>query len=340
MVNRMDLKKPTSFDVAEIAGVSQSTVSRALSNSSNVTAETRKRVLDAANELGYVVDQRAAQLRKGKSTAVAVVVIGRAEDTAHTINPFYYSLLGSICAAAAKRSYQTLISFHSPDDPLAGRFEERGQADGLIVIGTATNISAWKSYRKLVEEGRSIVFWSSPFDDTDWIRADNRKGGALAAEELLSAGCERPVFIGSLGSKQRQFDERYDGFRDYLGQSGREPIVHVVDDTIEREAQGAKAIHELVEAGTEFDGVCAASDAIALGALKTLTDLGYSVPEDCPVIGFDGIDAGKHCTPPLSTIEPDFEIAGQMLVDALLGHDERASRRVPVRLLRRGSTVR
>ena len=96
-------RRVTSFDVAERAGVSQSTVSRALAGLETITAATRRRVEEAARELGYFVDSRAARLRSGDTRTIAIVVITREGGDVRAINPFHFTLLGSTCAAAAAR---------------------------------------------------------------------------------------------------------------------------------------------------------------------------------------------------------------------------------------------
>ena len=330
----------TSFDVAERAGVSQSTVSRALAGSSAITEPTRAKVMQAAEELGYVVDERAARLRRGKTGTLAVVIIGRPEEAASDINPFYFSLMGSVCAAAAAQGYETLVSFQSEEGKFFGRYEERGQADGVIVIGTTLNEAAWEYFRELSADGRATAFWSSPFDDLEWVRSDNYEGGLIAARELLNAGCKHIVHVGALDSPQQQFRERYEGFHEALAKRGVEAVVVEVDEDLDREQQGHDAIARLIDGGTAFDGIFFACDSIALGALEELHTRGVSVPGDCSIVGFDGIRAGQHSNPPLTSIEPDFDVAGAMLVRTVLGEDAASERRVPVRLLHRGSVRR
>ena len=330
----------TSFDVAERAGVSQSTVSRALAGSSAITEPTRAKVMQAAEELGYVVDERAARLRRGKTGTLAVVIVGRPDEAASDINPFYFSLMGSVCAAAAAQGYETLVSFQSEEAQLFGKYEERGQADGIIVIGTTLNEAAWAYFRDLSTDGRAVAFWGSPFDELEWVRSDNYEGGMIAARELLAAGCRNIVHIGALDSPQKQFRERYEGFVEALAKEGVTPQLVEVDETLDREQQGHEAIRRLHNAGSAFDGVFLACDSIALGALEELHAQGVSVPGQCSLIGFDGIRAGQHSNPPLTSIEPDFEVAGAMLVRTVLGEDAASERRVPVRLLHRGSVRR
>ena len=177
-------RRPTSFDVAERAGVSQSTVSRALAGSPVIAEPTRNKVLKAAEELGYFVDERAARLRRGSTGTLAVVVICRPGESASTINPFAYALLGSVCVAASERGFETLVSFQACEDRLFGHYQERGWADGLVVIGTTTNAPAWDYFRALDGEGRKVVYWGSPFDELEWVRSDNHAAGRLAVEHL------------------------------------------------------------------------------------------------------------------------------------------------------------
>ena len=340
MSQRTARHRVTSFDVAERAGVSQSTVSRALAGSSAITEPTRRKVMQAAEDLGYVVDERAARLRRGKTKTLAVVVIGRPEEAASDVNPFYFSLLGSVCAAAAAQNYETLVSFQFEADQFFGKYEERGQADGLIVIGTTVNEAGWTYFRDLAGDGRAVAFWGSPFDDLEWVRSDNYEGGMLAARELLAAGCRNIVHIGTIDSPQRQFGERYEGYAEVLRKAGMEPVMQGVDEALDREQQGRQAVAALVESGLAFDGLFVACDSMALGALEELNARGIAVPSECSLIGFDGIRAGQYSNPPLSSLEPDFDVAGAMLVRTVLGEEKTAERRVPVRLIYRGSVKR
>lgn len=339
MIDRKLRPRVTSFDVAEHAGVSQSTVSRALANSSAITEATRARVIKSAEALGYMVDTRAAQLRQGRTGTLAVVVICRPGEAASDINPFYFSLLGSVCAAASGMGYQTLVSFQATPDQFFGKYEESGQADGVVVIGTTANDAAWQYFRDLSQDGRSAVFWGSPFDELEWVRSDNYEGGLIATKRLIDAGYRNIVHLGAVDSPQRQFRERYEGYRAAMESAGLPPVLQQVDYAADRETQGRGAIAALVDGGTAFDALFVACDSIALGAMDELRDRGISVPGQCGIIGFDGIRAGIHTSPPLTSIQPDFEVAGAMLVQTVMGEagGAKSERRVPVTLLQRGS---
>ena len=124
-------------------------------------------------------------------------------------------------------------------------------------------------------------------------------------------------------------------------EAGLEPFLQKIERGLPREEQGRRAAAALIDSGHSFDAVFGVSDEIALGALKELTQRGYKVPDEVGVVGFDGVRAGQWSVPPLTTVESDFEVAGSLLVDRLIatiGGEAPSPRRVPVRLVVRGST--
>ena len=331
----------TSFDVAEKAGVSQSTVSRALSGSAVITEATRTRVLEAASELGYFVDERAARLRRGHTGTLATVVICKPGHSAKDINPFSYALLGGICAAASSRGLEVLVSLQSEEDKLFGHYVERGQAEGLIVIGTTANRAAWDFFRSIGETSQPVAYWGSPLGDLDWVSSDNEAGAKLAAEHFAESGCSKLVCIGSHSSVQRQFAERTDSFLAHAKTLDVDAKLVEIEPGLDRREQGRLAVEALLASGETFDGIFAVCDAIAFGVLEALKAAGVKVPQEAKVVGFDGLPAGELTDPPLTSIEPDLDQAGRLLVEAVTAGDDATHpnvRRVPVRVLQRASS--
>ena len=330
----------TSFDVAAEAGVSQSTVSRALAGDPVVSAATRQRVIEAARKLDYHVDENAARLRTGRTGTIAVVVVCRPGEDRKDFNPFHLTLLGSVCSAASARGYETLVSFQDEPDTFNGLYQEKRKADGLIVLGTTENPAAWAYFRDRAAGGDHMVFWGSPFDDLDWIRSDNAEGARLATGHLIEQGRKAIACIASLGTAQRQFDERYEGHAERMRAAGLEPWLIDIEPDLPREEQGRRAAARILASGCPCDGIFAVCDEIALGALGELARAGIDVPGAIAVIGFDGIRGGSHANPPLTSIAPDFAEAGAMLVDKLMlvmADEPTGHRRVPVHLLLRAS---
>lgn len=341
MTNGTRQHRVTSFEVAAHAGVSQSTVSRALSGHPSISEPTRVRVMEAARELDYQPDETAARLRTGRTSTIAVVIIGREGEESRDVNPFYSSLLGAICAAASARGYETLVSFQNAADTLFGGYQEQRKADGLIVVGTNTNRAAWEFFGRIRERGGHVVFWGSPFDSGDWVGSDNRHGARLAVEHLIGAGYRRPVCITTHSSPQRQFRERAEAYCEIMREAGLEPRLVEVEETQAREEQGRRAVAGLVERNEPFDAAFVVCDQMAHGVMLELHDRGIAIPGRVGVIGFDGIRSGAYTIPPLTSLRPDFGTAGDMLVGKLLrliDGEAGVEARVPVHLVVRESS--
>ena len=344
MTNSIDVgrgaRRVTAFDVAEIAGVSQSTVSRVLTGK-KVTQEVKDRVHAAAQQIGYVVNERASRLRKGTIGTVALVVIKSDTESARATNPFYYELLGCICDAASQRGLDTLVSLQSSDVGLFGQFFQQGKADGTIVIGPPDNLEAWEFFRDLQESGDRLVFWGSPFDDANWVRSDNFAGGELAPEYLTSQGYKKIAFVGPVGKAIPHCHERHVGYTRALQKCDYEPLVCSPSPVMERSSTGRDCISSLLDSGREFDAVFAASDLIAIGVLEELASRGIAVPNDIAVVGYGGVSAGETSHPPLTTIEADLQDAANRLVDVIVtkktGVTQERSR---VRLVERASATK
>ncbi|WP_052071744.1 LacI family DNA-binding transcriptional regulator [Sphingopyxis sp. MWB1] len=331
--------RPTSFDVAERAGVSQSTVSRALRGSPGVNAETRARVTAAAREMGYVVDRHASSLRLKSSETIALVTICRPGEDRSAINPFYFALLGSIAAATSARGFNLLVSFQESEANFRADFVASGLADAMIVIGTTSNRAAWDYFGEAQASGLDFVCWGSPGEPFRWMRSDNEGGARLAAEHLLASGRRNIAFIGPQKSPQRQFDERRDAFAAALAPHGITPHIVAPPAASDRHAQGVAAARQLLADHPDIDAIFAASDMLALGVLQGVKEMGCRVPQDVALIGFDGIRAGTLADPALTTLEPDLDAAGEALVAMALEDDAhtRTGTRIPVRLAVRGT---
>ena len=327
----------TSFDVAERSGVNQSTVSRALAGSPQVTPATRERVLAVARELGYTVDQRASGLRTGRTDTVAVVILQGPEDKAPSGNPFYFELLGSICEAASARGLETLVSLQSEDGRLSGDYVKRGQADGTIVIGSARHSAAWTYFQQLQRSTGNLAFWGSPFDDARWVRSDNHGGGRIATSHLLDRGYRKIAFVGPLGTGPGQFAERFAGYREALAERGAHPIEASIYPDGDRKSQGYHAARDMIERDGSIDAFFAASDRLAFGVLDYLKEIGRDVPEDVGIVGFDGMSAGTISSPPLTTVAPDLAKAAEALLRMAIDGEASVTQRVNVRLIERAS---
>ncbi|GAB2503892.1 LacI family DNA-binding transcriptional regulator [Lysobacter humi (ex Lee et al. 2017)] len=335
--------KPTSFDIAYRAGVSQATVSRVLRGSPLVNEETRKRVEAVARELNYKVDRRASSLRTQRSGTLALLLFEDPTPDESHINPFFLSMLGSITRACARHGQDLLVSFQQLSDDWHSDYEDSMKADGLILLGYGDYEDYRHKLDALVERGTHFVRWGAVAADQPGVSigCDNVHGGRLAGEHLLACGRRRIAFLGHASSHYPEFLDRYRGCEAALADAGLalDPTLQVDAETSEE--AGHAAAQALLARGVDFDGLFAASDLIAVGAMRALREAGRRIPEDVSVVGFDDIPMARFATPPLTTVVQDTTRAGQLLVATLMQlvrSEPAASAMLPATLVVRASS--
>lgn len=336
-------RRPTSFDIAALAGVSQPTVSRALSGSPSVSQETRRRVMEAAEQLHYKVDKNASGLRRQHSKTLALLFFEEWPDRA-VINPFYLSLVGPMVRRCAEHGYDLLISFQQLSSDWHVDYEDSRKADGIILLGYGDYLEYRPRLEQLVAHGAHFVRWGTGGEGQTGttVSSDNEQGGFDATTHLLQAGRRRIAFIGTAGAGFPEVDARWAGYCRALRAAGIEPDESLRVDAAPDESEGRSAAQQLLERGADFDAVFAASDVAAIGAMHALQHAGRGVPETA-VVGFDDIPAASLASPALTTITQDARAAAEALVDTLIesietGHAE--DRVLPVRLSIRESSIR
>jgi DNA-binding LacI/PurR family transcriptional regulator len=335
-------EKPTSFDIAFLAGVSQPTVSRALRGSPVVSLETRKRIEEIARQLNYRVDKNASNLRSQHSNTLALLLFEDPTPDDSQINPFFLSMLGSITRASARQGYDLLISFQGLSGDFRQDYEDSRKADGIILLGYGD----YEEYRprldKLVESGTHFVRWGPVVTDEPGVSigSDNAQGGYDVTRHLLERGRRRLAFFGHATSHYPEFFDRFRGYERALmeARASVDPALQV--DAINLEESGFQAARELQARGVEFDAIVCASDLIAIGAMRALQESGLDVPRQVSVAGFDDIPAASSANPSLTTVMQDTRRAGELLVETLLRQiagDSAANQVIPTRLVVRKS---
>lgn len=316
----MTHRKPTSLDIAHEAGVSQATVSRALRDSPLVSKDTRERVKAIAQQLNYRVDRSAVRLRSRQSRTIALLLFEDPTTDDSQINPFFLAMLGNITRAAAKQDYDVLVSFQQLSDNWYQEYEASNRADGIILLGYGDYVSYGTKIEHLAKAGARFMIWGPvlPEHPGHSVGCDNENGTYVATRHLLALDRRRIAFLGGTSQHSPEFHARYLGYRRALKDAGMEIDDDLQSDTDSRETSGQVAMQRLLDVGRVFDGVIAASDLIAVGAIRALQDRGISVPADVSVVGFDDIPFASYCNPPLTTVRQDTRRAGELLVEGLL----------------------
>ena len=335
--------RPTSFDIAYQAGVSQPTVSRALRGDRSVSAATRERIEQIARELNYTVDKNASSLRSQRSNTIALLFFEDPTPDESMINPFFLAMLGSITRACASRGLDLLISFQRMEDDWHVRYQDSHRADGLILLGYGDYTVYRKRLDQLEEQGTHFARWGSVSKDTSGatVGTDNVQAGRMAGEHLLAQGRRRIAFLGHASDQYPEFAGRYAGLCEALRALDIRPDEALQRDAITTEEAGYGAMKAMLDEGRTFDAVFAASDLIAIGAMRALSEAGKAVPADVAVVGFDDIPAASLTTPPLTTVMQDVRGAGEALIETLSGQiegREPSLRKLPGKLIVRASS--
>lgn len=312
-------EKATSFDIAHLAGVSQSTVSRALNNSHLVNQETRERVQRIARELNYKVDKNASNLRKQKSSTIALLLFEDPTSDDSMINPFFLSMLGSITRACANAGYDLLVSFQNLDDDWHAEYEDSNKADGIILLGYGDYTDYQTKVAQLEEQGTHFVRWGAPDEEHPGVSVgcDNYQGGFSITEHLVRVGRKRFAFVGDSGAHAPEFMARYKGYKDALDKYGQTEYVTQFD-AFSTEESGREAIDKILAQKELPDAIVCASDSIAMGVLGALRETKLVVPDDIAVVGYDNIAVSAFTTPPLTTVSQNTKLAGELLVTTLI----------------------
>lgn len=335
--------KPTSFDIAYLAGVSQPTVSRALRGSPTVNEETRRRILQIANELNYTVDKNASNLRRLQSGTLALLFFEDPTLDDSLINPFFLSMLGSLTRACALQGYDLLISFQQSSNNWHADYQDSKKADGLILLGYGDYVEYRARLEQLVQQGTHFVRWGAVLPDQPGVSigCDNLQGGRDVTRHLIERGRRSIAFIGDASEHCPEFLERYRGYAQALTEAGCEVQPSLRAAAISTEISGYNAITELLSRNARFDAIVCASDLIAIGAMRALHERGLRVPEDVAAAGFDDIPMASFANPGLTTVQQDTKAAATLLVETLLAliHGERAqSQKIPATVVVREST--
>jgi DNA-binding LacI/PurR family transcriptional regulator len=336
--------KPTSLDIAHLAGVSQPTVSRALSGSPMVNEETRRRILAIAGQLNYKVDKNASNLRRQHSGTIALLLFEDPTSDDSQINPFFVSMLGSITRACGQRGYDLLISFQQFSEDWHAEYDDCHKADGLILLGYGDYLQTRSRLRRLAEQGTHFVRWGSASPDQPGVSigCDNVQGGHDITAHLVAQGRRRLAFLGDASDHYPEFLDRYHGHARALREAGLKVSEALQVDAINTEQSGYEAAASLFARGEAADAFFCASDLIAIGALRALKERGLRIPEDVAVAGFDDIPMAGLVSPSLSTVQQDTRLAGTILVESLLRlieGEQVENRTIPAKLVLRASST-
>jgi len=312
--------------------VSKITVSRALRGSELVRAEVRERVAQIAKDVGYRVNVAARSLRTRRSRTIAVVIEQLDRGDRPIADPLLLSMIGGLLEALTPADYALVLTTNE-------HFLSAGAmgADGVVMIGEG---EGGRRLAQIEAFGLPMVAWGEPVSGVNVpvVGSANHAGGRLAAEHLIARGRSRLLFLGD--DQHPEVAARLAGCREVLASSVA-MLAAVVACAFTVEA-GAAAVRKVLDDGTDFDAIFAASDFIALGACDELIASGREIPGDLSIVGFDDAPiAGDH-RPSMSSIRQDGTAAGRVLGETIValidGKGDCYTTQLPVELIVRESS--
>lgn len=307
--------RPNLEQVAAAAGVSRATVSRVVNGVSTVDPVLRERVERTIAEMRYVPNQAARSLATRRTDAVALVA---AEPDPRVFgDPFFSAIVRGVSQELLDADVQlTLLMAQSyPDLDRIERYLRSAPLDGVLLISEHATYDPIP--RAMLDAGLPLVIGGRPIEDAlglPYIDNDNIGGGRIAAEHLMARGCRRIATVAGPADMSAGID-RLQGFAEALGTLFDPGLVEHGDFT---QPSGELATERLLARSPEVDGIFAASDLMALGALRALRRAGRRVPDDVAVVGFDDIPLAAAAEPPLTTVRQDTVLQGRAMARMLL----------------------
>lgn len=339
MPKRPRITPPKMADIARLAGVHTSTVSRALAGSPLVKDDVREKILKLARSRGYTMNNAARSLRTKRTQIISVVIPLGHEAGQPLTDPFFQEMLGYLADEITQRGYGLYLRKVLPPmkDWLTSLVASQ-QSDGILVIGQSTEHEMLDAVAK---QYRPLVVWGGKLDHQSYctVGTDNVAGAFVAVEHLLKIGRRRIVFLGDPSAPE--IGLRYEGYKRALarGPKGTSPPLLVpahLTGTLAFAAMSA-----FIAENKKFDAVFGATDMIAISAIRAINAAGLNVPRDVSVVGFDDTTLAEHSNPPLTTVRQDIRHGAQKMVDLLFrrmeGEPARSETMTPTLIIRESS---
>ncbi len=301
----------TLLDVARVAGVSPSTVSRILNGTAKVSDEKRAAVQAAITKMNFAPNQMAQGLKKGRSNTIGIVV----QDIA---SPFFDESLHGVDDGLKGTGFASVIvsgHWNAAEEAERIRLLLARKVDGIILLSgrlADEDILRFAGQRPIVSTGRALHTSSAL-----GFKLDNENGAYLAVHHLIELGHRRVAFITG-PAENNDAAERLAGYQRALNDAGIAFDPELIAEGDFHEAAGAQAMERLLERNLGFTAVFTANDLTAYGARLCMYRKGIRVPEDISLIGFDDLPGSEYTTPPLTTIRQPLYDMGRIATKALL----------------------
>jgi DNA-binding LacI/PurR family transcriptional regulator len=303
-------------DIARIAKVSKSTVSRALNDSPLVKQETKEQIRNIAQQHNFRLNAPARRLSLKQSYTVAFVTHAYHKNFSLD-DLFTLEIMGGVSNGLHELGYDMLVIQVSPYDlDWAQQYLDSGRVDGFILLTASRKQSYIKN---LLDIGAPFIAWGvrGPNQNYSTVNGDNFSGGKQATEYLVDTGRQRIAFLGGPAAEM-EVQLRYQGYESALEKAGIPIDPALVVHGEYHSASGAELMDHLLDQAPNLDAVFVNSDLNAIAAIEVIRQQGKRVPEDIAVVGYDDLSIASYNQLPLTTIRQDIPLAGKLLAQNLI----------------------
>lgn len=309
-------KKISIYDVAKEAGVSAAAVSYVINGKGKVSEKTRKRIVRIMDEMGYVPDSAAISLSTGKTMLVGLC-LPLDEASRFAENPFYSEFIASFEQTVSPAGYDVVLG--SIKDPKAFAPWIRSRSFDALVLFDLYDEEVYRIIKKARIPAVLVDAYNERADEFSNVRVNDQLGSFRATEYLISLGHRHIGFMGARLSKSLLDQKRFKGYCKALEHHSLPLDESIVFDTATSFDGGYSLGEEVGKKIGEMTAIVCDADIIAIGLMRRLMELGYSVPKDLSIIGFDDITSCTFVYPPLSTVKQGIarkgEEAGKLILN-------------------------
>jgi DNA-binding LacI/PurR family transcriptional regulator len=306
----------TIADIARLAGVSKSTVSRALNDSPLIGEETKEQIRSLARQHNFQINAPARQLSLKQSHTIAFVTHAYHKDFS-VADLLGLEIMGGISSGLGPLGYDLLVTHVDPHDTKwIHKYLSTGKVDGFILM---TSTRKQTHVKALLEIGAPFIVWGIPQVGQKYctVSGDNVSGGRLATQHLIGLGRQKIGFIGG-AAEEVEVIQRLAGYKLALEEVGRETQPSLITYGDFSDSSGAEAMKLLLAQVPDLDAVFVNSDLMAIAAMDVIREHGKRVPEDIAVVGYDDLSVAATSNPPLTTIRQNIPLAGKLLAQNLI----------------------
>ncbi|HMV27835.1 MAG TPA: LacI family DNA-binding transcriptional regulator [Anaerolineales bacterium] len=331
-------KSPTIYDVAELSGVSISTISRVLNSPDKVNTETRQQVMSAIDQLGFVPKAEARARAMQNTNRIGVI-------TPFFTAPSFVQRLRGVASRLSRENYELVIYPVDSEEQLQGYLSSipvMRNLDGLIIMSLAVESS---DVERLISNKMETVLIEFSNDQLNSIVIDDNQGGRIVAEHLIQKGYKTFGFLGDIEPPERNIihpvRSRLEGFQSVLKEAGLQLPSKSIKQAFYAHESSREAAHELLTMPNRPSAIFAASDNQALSIMKVARQLNMRIPDDVAVVGFDDIDMADYVD--LTTVRQHLDESGRLSAEMVLGRiadPSRATQHIylPLNLIERQTT--